>query len=213
MLSRWFPTFFAQSTHVTVRDFVARYRRPLIAALSALLLLAIVGAIRGSRPTVEVVVALNPISAGEQLGAADVTVKRVPTAAGSGAATSTSDVVGRTSLVALQPGQPIYASFTIGRTSIPGGQAAVPLRPADAASAITVHAGERVDVIGQRTADDAASVLARNVTVLAITAPKTSGLLKSAVDTPMVIVITDPYTASELARASLAGPVAFTMRS
>jgi Flp pilus assembly protein CpaB len=212
VLQRLFPTFFAPATALKWQDFLARYRRLLIAALSVLLVLASVSAIRGSRPTTTVVVATHALRAGQVLRADDIIERTVPTAAGLGAAARVSDIAGRTLLVDLNIDQPLFEAFTLNSGTIPAGTAAVPLRPADAAVATVVRAGEHVDVIGQHTSDDIPTVIARNLAVLTITTPPTTGLLKSATEAPMVVVVADPSTAAALAAATLAGPIALTLR-
>lgn len=160
-----------------------------------------------------VVVASHPLRSGQVVTPEDVVPKTVPAAAGQGALTQVDAVQGRTLLVDVNADQPLFASFTLGSHSIPAGSAAVPLRPADGAVAEVVHPGERLDVVGQRTSEDPVGVIARDVSVLTVTTPRTTGLLKSATEAPMVVVLTDPATAADLAAATLAGPIALTLRN
>jgi Flp pilus assembly protein CpaB len=194
-------------------DAVNRHRRLIAAALAAIAVLASISAVQGTRPTMAIVVATRALHAGSVVAPADVAVRSMSAELSAGALGETSAVVGRTLLVNVNAGQPMYSSFALEHGSIPTGWAAVPLRTADAAVANLIRAGERVDVVGQRTSNDPATVLARNVSVLTVAAPQQSGLLKASNEAALVVVLADSYTASTLAAATLAGPVALSLRS
>jgi len=184
-----------------------------VAVLAAVTVLASIAAVKGTRPTVDVLVASRAVTAGSVLTGADVELRAVATPLALGASSRSAELVGRTLLINVDAGQPLYQSFALDRTSIPKGFAAVPLRTSDPAVANIVRPGERVDVIGQRTSSDAPTLLARDLAVLAVVAPRATGLLKSSSEAPLVVVLADSYTAGTLAAASLAAPVALTLRS
>jgi Flp pilus assembly protein CpaB len=175
--------------------------------------LASIAAVKGTRPSIEVLVATRALDAGVVLTDADTELRAVATPLALGASRDASDLVGRTLLINVDVGQPLYQSFALDQTSIPKGLAAVPLRTSDPAVANLVRPGERVDVIGQRTSADPPTMLARDLAVLTVAVPKASGLLKSSGEAPLVVVLADSYTAGTLAAASLAAPVALTLRS
>jgi Flp pilus assembly protein CpaB len=198
---------------VQVTDTINRYRRLIAASLAAITLFAAIAAVKGTRPTTDVLVAARDLGAGSVIAADDVVVRTVATTLALGATDEPAQLVGHTLLVNVTSGQPMYDTFALDHTSIPEGFAAVPLRPSDGAVANIVRPGERVDIVGQRTASDAPTVLARNLAVLTVAVPRATGLLKSSSDSPLVVVVADSYTAGALAAASLAGPVALTLRS
>jgi Flp pilus assembly protein CpaB len=183
------------------------------AVLAAVTVLASIAAVKGTRPTIEVLVATRDLAAGTVLSTGDAELRTIATPLALGASQSESELVGRTLLINVQPGQPLYPSFALDQASIPKGLAAVPLRTSDPAVANLVRPGERVDIVGQRTSADSPTMLARDLAVLTVAVPKTSGLLKSSGDAPLVVVLADAYTAGVLAAASLAAPVALTLRS
>jgi len=207
------PRLLNASQKIQLTDAINRHRRLVAAFLAALTVLASIAAVKGTRPSIEVLVASHALGAGTVLTDADTELRAVSTPLALGASNNASDLIGRTLLINVEPGQPMYQSFALDRTSIPKGLAAVPLRTADPAVANIVRSGERVDVIGQRTSADAPTLLARDLAVLTVAVPKASGLLKSSNEAPLVVVLADSYTAGTLAAASLAAPVALTLRS
>jgi len=206
------PRLLNASQKIQLTDAINRHRRLVAAFLAALTVLASIAAVKGTRPSIEVLVASHALGAGTVLTDADTELRAVSTPLALGASNNASDLIGRTLLINVEPGQPMYQSFALDRTSIPKGLAAVPLRTADPAVANIVRSGERVDVIGQRTSADAPTLLARDLAVLTVAVPKASGLLKSSNEAPLVVVLADSYTAGTLAAASVAAPVALTLR-
>lgn len=207
------PRLLNASQKIQLTDAINRHRRLLAAILAAVTVLASIAAVKGTRPSIEVLVATRELNAGSVLTEADTERRVVATPLALGASTNAADLTGRTLLINVEPGQPLYQSFALDQASIPKGLAAVPLRTSDPAVANLVRPGERVDVIGQRTSADAPTLLARDLAVLTVAVPKASGLLKSSGEAPLVVVLADSYTAGVLAAASLAAPVALTLRS
>ncbi len=197
----------------SLRDTINRHRRLLAATLAAITVLAALNAVQNSQPMTVVITATHAMNPGTRLTQSDVAARRVPRAATLGAATSTTELTGRTLLVGVAAGQPMYLSFALSAGAIPSGLVAVPLRPSDAAVGAMIRAGEHVDVVGQRSSNDTPSLLARDLAVLTVTTPRTTGFLKSSSDTGLVVVLADSWTATVLAAASLSGPVALTLRS
>ena len=194
------------------RDAIARHRRILAATLAAIAVLATLAAAKQAAPKQSVVVALHALKAGTTVTADDLSVRSVSTDVGP-AARAVGDLVGRNLTVAVEAGQPLFDNFVLTRTRVPAGLAAVPLRASDSAVAALVYAGEQVDVIGQRSPNETATLLASNVTVLTVTVTRSTGLLKANDQPGVVVVLTDVDTAATLAAASLVGPVALALRS
>jgi pilus assembly protein CpaB len=201
------------SQKLQLTDAINRHRRAVAAVLAAVTVLASIAAVKGTRPSIDVLVATRALSAGTVLSESDTALRAVATPLALGASANPSELLGRTLLINVDPGQPLYPSFALDRTSIPRGLAAVPLRTSDPAVANLVRPGERVDVVGQRTSADPPTLLARDLAVLTVAVPKSSGLLKASSEAPLVVVLADSYTAGVLAAASLAAPVALTLRS
>lgn len=200
-----------------LRRTVHRHKRLLAALLfCAAAGVAVEAAVGQDYPTTAVVTATRDLAVGTVLTDADIAVVRLPEEAlAVGAATSTTQVVGRQVAAPLSLGAPVSRTSLIGEgllTGTPPGTVAVPLRPADPAVVRLLAPGQLVDVIlragdGYESAAGS-TVLARSVAVLWTDAGGDVGSWPGAGDDAgLVVVAAPPESALELAGSSSSGDV------
>ncbi len=161
-------------------------------------------------PTVEVVVPVHPLVAGEEVAAGDLAVRTVPAGlAPEDVLTDPGDAVGRVPAVDLPAGLPLHAALVAGGGVVaqaPEGTVVVPVRLDDAATGL-LRPGDRVDLVA---ADAGTRHLARRALVLP-GLPRTgggsdSGSLLGGVtggtDAPVTLVAVAPEEAPALSAAS-----------
>ncbi|AEG45242.1 RcpC/CpaB family pilus assembly protein [Isoptericola variabilis] len=221
-----------------LRTALWRARFVLVAVCCGLAATATVHALRPDPPpTVDVVVPLHPLVAGERVEAADLTVRPVPAElAPDGVVTATADAVGRVPAVDLPAGLPLHATLVAGggvAAHAPEGTVVVPVLLDSAASGL-LRPGDRVDLVavdasvldphlephleaeGTRPAGDGDGThhLARGALVLpGVTGAADEGgasLLGGAVterNAPVTLVAVQPEEATALSAASARGVV------
>jgi len=158
-------------------------------------------------PTRPVVVTAREVEAGTVLDEADVAVVRVAAAlAPQSSLTRAGDAVGRTTSVALPPGQTLTPSLVAAgeiAATAPAGTVVTPVRLADPSIAALLHPGDRVDLVAATAssgAPGAGTHLARRALVLggAPAEPAPGGLLgggTSAGGITLVAVLPEEATA------------------
>lgn len=147
---------------------IKRHRRPIAAALAALCVLAIIGAVSdGGGPTSTVVVAAADIPAGATLTRDDVTTARFPLdLVPPGAPGDPSTVTGEVLTAGVTTGEIITTSRLLGSRPEAGrGLVAAPVRLADAGVAGLLAPGDVVDIIAA-SSDGSAKVVARDARVI-----------------------------------------------
>ncbi len=162
-------------------------------------------------PTAPLLVAARALGPGAALTAGDVRVVRAPPdLRPRSALTDPTEVVGRVLVSGAGEGEPITGARLVGAentalTAGPG-SAAVPVRLADPAVAGLLGPGARVDVITTAPEDGAPRVLARDATVLTVR-PEENARRGS-----LVLIALPADSATQVASAALAQPVAVTLR-
>ncbi|MFF3066250.1 SAF domain-containing protein [Oerskovia sp. NPDC057915] len=165
----------ASTARRRLRALAWRSRLVLLALGCGLVASVVVGRLSPPPPdTRPVVVTARAVEAGTVLGEGDVTVVPVATAlAPETSLTRTSDAVGRTTSVALPPGQTISPSLVAAgdlAAMAPAGTVVAPVRLSDPDVAALLHPGDRVDLLaatGSTGATGAGSHLARRALVVA----------------------------------------------
>ncbi len=170
-------------------------------------------------PSTAVLVAAHRLDGGERVAAADVTVRRMPTALlPELALTDPGQVLGRTLVAPLSGGSVLTRVALLG--SRPGvaadGMVIVPLRISDPAVAGLLRIGDRVDVVAaDPQTGRGAQVIADQVRVVTIPKASANG---SALDpgtaesSSLVLVAAPPETAPRLADAAAGSQVTVLLR-
>jgi pilus assembly protein CpaB len=185
-----------------------RLVRRVAAALLCLLALVLAMAPRDG-PSGAVLVAAADLPAGATLRAADVVVRSWPDdLVPAGALHEVGAVEGRVLVGAARAGEPLTDARLVGAGPGPpgGGEAAVPVRLADAGVAALLTPGRRVDVVTVGAGSDDPLVLAPAASVLAVLPEE------EARSGRLVLVGMAPSTAARVAAASLSDQVAVTLR-
>ncbi|TCK26689.1 Flp pilus assembly protein CpaB [Pseudonocardia endophytica] len=163
-----------------------------------------------------VLVAVRDLAPGSTVAAADLAVRRWPTAqVPAGALHAVPDADGRVLAGAVRAGEALTDLRLIGPQLVvrAGGPdaAAVPLRPADPAVAALLAPGTVVDVVAPGDGAGGARVVAGRATVLSVLATAPGGPGRGT-EGPLVLVALPQDVATEVAAASLAGELAVTLR-
>lgn len=184
------------------------YARRAVAAVlaSAALVLALAPPTPAARSPV--LVAARDLAAGVTVGVGDVAVRRWPSEIVPAATlTDPAEASGRVLVGAARAGEALTDRRLAGAGPDAGpGAAAVAVRLADAAVAVLLLPGRRVDVVAAGERADAPSVLARDAVVIAVLAEDERGKGR------LVLVALPRETATRVAAGSLAQPVAITLR-
>lgn len=207
---------------------ILRHRRPLAAALAALLAWSVLSTVRPAPPpTAELLAASRDLAPGTVVSASDLVVRSVP--AGSrpaDAPASADDLVGRTVVVPLLAGDAVLPRHLLTTSLLAGYGAdvvAVPVRLSDDAATSVVRPGDVVDVLAATTGDaaapgsGAASVVASRVRVLlaGAGAAPSDGSLLSAPSTSGASVLVLAATSAQalaLARAAVSSRLTVAVR-
>ncbi|MGH3951144.1 MAG: SAF domain-containing protein [Pseudonocardiaceae bacterium] len=177
------------------------------------IVLAVLPTRAGGEHTTPMVVTSRDLAAGSPITAADLRMVAAPPAlVPSGALPSVDVAVGRMLASSARAGEPLTDARLVGVDDARGhgSDAAVPIRLADAGVADLLYPGAKVDVVTLGSGEQARRVLARNATVVTVTAAQNSG---SAASSGRLVLIAVPVdTATLLAAASLNQPVTVTLR-
>lgn len=188
---------------------LALWRRALAGLLAAVALLLAL-APTGRPAGVPVVVAAHDLAAGVTLRAGDLTIRSWPgELVPSGALPHAAAADGRVLVGAARAGEPITDVRLVGPPGgrgAPAGEAAVPVRLADAGVAPLLVPGSRVDVITAGPSSDEPVVLAAAASVLAVLPQD------SAASDRLVLVAMPAGVAARVAAAALTEQVAVTLR-
>ncbi|MBN9101792.1 MAG: hypothetical protein J0I49_27390 [Pseudonocardia sp.] len=184
--------------------------RRLAAAVLTGLALVLALAPRGATVGVPVAVAAAEIPAGATVRAVDLAVREWPAElVPAGALRDPADADGRVLVGAARAGEPITDIRLVGASPSSGagpGDAAVPVRLADAGVAALLVPGSRVDVVTVGGRTDQPVLLASDAAVLAVLAEDKAGRGR------LVMVAMPRGIATRVAAASLSEQVAVTLR-
>jgi Flp pilus assembly protein CpaB len=181
-----------------VRPLLIRHRRLVAAALAALATALGLLATRPHTTGVRVLVAARDLSAGTTLAPSDVTGRVYPARAVPAGAVRRA--AGRTLSGPVRRGEPLtdVRLRAGGPLTDQPGTVAVPIRLADAAVAVLLHPGDRVDVLAARSEDPGpARVVAAAVPVVAVPRPG-----PEATEGAIIVVRTVREQSTALARAA-----------
>jgi Flp pilus assembly protein CpaB len=197
------------------RPSIAQARKALAVALfAAAAFLALQPAQAGGERTAPLLVAAHDLPAGATLAQDDVRVVDVPRATlPGGALTDPQGIAGRVLASAANSGEPLTDARLVGRSDGAGeaGKSTVPLRLADAGVAGLLHPGAEVDVVTVGDEDEGRQVLARNATVVTVTAARKDAVTRPA-EGPLVLVAVPAQDAPRVAAVSLNQPVTVILR-
>lgn len=170
-------------------------------------------------PATEVVVAARDLAAGTVLAAADLRTVSMPVeVVPAGVARRPAGLVGQLAAGAIRRGETVTDARVVGPGLTaglgPGESAVVPVRLADADSAVLVRPGDRVDVLGTQVAPDGtqpavgdAVEVATGVRVLAVLGGR------EAADGVVLVVGASPQTARRLVGAAARHRLTVSVRS
>ena len=164
-------------------------------------------------PGVAVLTAARDLPGGTSLAQGDLVHVRLPRAlVPAGALLMDGAALGRLVAGPVRRGEPLTDVRLLGAGLLAGGRAgvqAVPLRLADAGSAVLIRPGDRVDVLAATTSapSTAASVVATAVQVLAV--PAAGG----ETDGALVVLATTPAVAARLAAAAVSSRLSVSVRA
>ena len=187
-----------------LRRAVSWHRRKLaVVATIAAVLSAVSAAAPSGPPTVRVVRATAELPSGALVGAQDVSVAEVAEdSLPRGALADPELVIGHRVLGPVAEGQVLTRLHLLaGQVGVAAGEVVSPLRIADPEVASLLHPGSVIDVIAADLEGAAATVVAREVEVLAIPPPQ-SGTANGAAEGALVLVEVDDKTAILLAQAA-----------
>ncbi len=169
-------------------------------------------------------VTARDVATGTTLGAADVTLARLPhDAVPSGALTTPDAAVGAMLAGSARAGEPLTDARLVSGAVLASGSgigagdtepddtATVPIRLSDVAITGLLRPGTRVDVITADDTSDEGRVLASDATVVTVTATDETNQT-AARDGPLVLIALPADTATQVAAASLRQPVTVTLR-
>ena len=204
-------------TSVTPRDVriaIDRHRALLAAGLAAGAVAAALGVLAPeTRSGIAVLTAARDLTAGTWLSGADVRAVEMPRElVPAGALLTSAGTVGRVLAAPVRRGEALTDVRLAGAELLgPGstGLVAAPVRIADAASAVLVAAGDRVDVLAAASAGGSprARVVAADAEVLAVP----SGTGDSGAGA-LIVVATTPPVAATLAAAAVSSRLSITLR-
>lgn len=184
--------------------------RRVAAGLLAALALALALAPRASAGGVPVVVAATDLASGSTLAADALVVRRwPPELVPAGSLSEVEDAAGRVLVGGARVGEPLTDARLADTGLRSGGDAAVPVRLADADVAALLVSGSRVDVVTLGERADAPVVLATDAEVITVL-PAPAG--PTATRGPLVLVAMPRAVASRVAAAALSDQVAVTLR-
>ncbi len=176
-------------------------------------------------PVKQIVVAASELPPGTLLDSSDLRLAAWPAAlAPDTAASSVTDLVGRTLAAGLSRGEAVTSMRLVGPTLasalLESGRVATPVRLADPTVAALLHPGDRIDLVAAQagssdpvsggTAPADARVVAPTALVLSVVQPDQGGsvLVGGATTASGLLVVAVSRTeALALARASLLGPL------
>ncbi len=177
---------------------IKRHRRPIAAALAALSVFAIIGAVSDKGgPTTTVVIAATDIPAGTTLTPDDLTTAEFPAdLAPPGAPADPATITGDVVTAGVSTGEVITTSRLLGSRPEAGrGLVAAPVRLADAGVAGLLAPGDVVDVIAAST-DGSAKVIARDARVITRPIPPATFGTQTG---SLVLLAVSPDEATDLA--------------
>lgn len=159
-------------------------------------------------PTVRVLAAGHDLTPGSPLTAADLTSIAVPRSlAPDGVLTSPDSAVGRVVAGPVRRGETLTDVRLLGSGLITGaGLVAAPVRLADAATALLLHAGDRVDVLATPT-DGTGPTLTVAAALQVLAVPEAAG----DGDGALVVLAAAPEVASKLAAAAVRSRLSVTV--
>jgi Flp pilus assembly protein CpaB len=199
-----------------VRRAVRAHRRLLAAGCAAAAVAAAIHALSPAPPpTTEVLVASTDLPAGVTLRQEHVELVRLPgSATPSGALSSPAAVTGRLLAGPVRAGEPLTDVRLLGPALIEGyggGRVAAPVRIADAEAVRLLRPGDRIDVMAADPQGRVETALVAPDTPV-IVVPRGGGGTNQDSSGAIVVLAVSPDTASRLAKASVSGPISFTLR-
>ncbi len=177
---------------------IKRHRRPIAAALAALSVFAIIGAVSDSGdPTTTVVIAATDIPAGTTLTPDDLTTTEFPAdLSPPGAPADPATITGEVVTAGVITGEVITTSRLLGSRPEAGrGLVAAPVRLADAGVAGLLAPGDVVDIIAA-SSDGSAKVVARDARVITRPIPPATFGTQTG---SLVLLAVSPDEATDLA--------------
>lgn len=163
-------------------------------------------------PTAVVLAAGHDLPSGATLAPADLVPLALPRAAvPDGALTASATAVGQVLSGPVRRGEPLTDARLLGSSLVPAGPGVVaaPVRLADPATAVLLHAGDRVDVLAAGTdaaAPASATAVATGLQVLAVPAAG-----QADGDGALVVLAATPATAARLAAAAVRSRLSVTV--
>jgi Flp pilus assembly protein CpaB len=206
MLDPKTPTSARRRTRLrrAVRRVVLARRRPLAALCLAVAVVAGLHAARPAPPTtLAVTVAARDLASGTVLHTTDLVVRHYPEAVAP--AGSLPGAVGRTLAGPVRAGEPVTDVRLVAPSLVAGypGRVLVPVRVADAEVVALLRVGDRVDVLAADPRRGEASVVAVDVPVVALPAPRGEDDTASApLSGRLVLVAALPSETDRIAGAS-----------
>lgn len=188
-----------------LRRAVSWHRRKLaVVAAVAAVLSAVSAAAPAGPPTLRVVRAAAELPSGALVGAQDVSLAEVAEdALPRGALVDPALVIGHRVLGPVAEGQVLTRVHLLaGQVGVAAGHVVSPLRIADPEVATLLHPGAAIDVIAADPEGAAATVVAKEVKVLAIPPPQSELANSTATEGALVLVEVDDKTATLLAQAA-----------
>jgi pilus assembly protein CpaB len=188
-----------------LRRAVSWHRRKLaVVAAIAAVLSAVSAAAPAGPPTLRVVRAAAELPSGALVGAQDVSLAEVAEdALPRGALVDPALVIGHRVLGPVAEGQVLTRVHLLaGQVGVAAGHVVSPLRIADPEVATLLHPGAAIDVIAADPEGAAATVVAKEVKVLAIPPPQSELANSTATEGALVLVEVDDKTATLLAQAA-----------
>jgi Flp pilus assembly protein CpaB len=193
------------------RRLLARFRRPLSAALAGIAVLAMIETVAPSAPaTRPVAVASRDLVAGVVLAPSDVRVVAMPpSVAPAGAPRTAAEVVGRVVAGPLRAGEALTDRRVLGGALLAGyprGLVAAPIRIRDAAVVGLLGVGDRIDVYAARRDTVSADRVVAGVQV--VTLPRPAGDNEEGA---LVVLAVTADQAAALAQATATAPLFVTL--
>jgi pilus assembly protein CpaB len=197
-----------------LRRAVSWHRRKLamVAAIAAVLT-AVSAAAPADPPTLRVVRAAAELPSGGVVGQQDISVSEVAEdALPRGALVDPGAVVGRRVLGPVAEGQVLTQLHLLaGKVGVAPGHLVAPLRVADPEVAALLQPGSVIDVIAADPEGAAATVVARDLKVLAVPPPPSEQANRSAAEGALLLVQVDDKTATLLAQAAATTRISLVM--
>lgn len=190
------------------------HRRTFAAFLAAVAVYASLQALAARDGTVAVVTAVNPISGGQKIDAADVAVTALPgDAVPEGAIGDPAEVIGRIAIAAL-PRRAVLTPddlVTGGRLVSPG-RVALPVSLGQSAAVELVKVGDTIDILGSDPAGESVAVVASGVRVVAMPATDSGGMLADTSGERVVLVEVSPAQAAEITASAALAALSISFR-